>query len=198
MSQLCFICNKFLTKGETVTVSRGMKTLIDASIERGDEFVDYLRSEKSVTVHVDCRKSYIRKSSMAAIKRQHEDEQASTSKVSPPCTRARVSESDFCFKKYCLFCGHKRMKRLKKKSLHHRQKIYNVVTLSFKESVLTVAQDRSDDVSKAVTARINFEYDLIAAEAKYHDNCYKSFLRPNIGGRPFSRWGSKLCDEGNL
>ena len=39
-----------MTKGETVTVSRGMKTLIDASIERGDEFVDYLRSEKSVTV----------------------------------------------------------------------------------------------------------------------------------------------------
>ena len=63
---------------------------------------------------------------------------------------------------------------------------------------MAVAQNRSDDVSKAVTARINFEYDLIAAEAKYHDNCYKSFLRPNIGGRPFSRWGSKLCDEGNL
>ena len=36
MSQLCFIYNKLLTEGETVTVSRGMKTLIDASIERGD------------------------------------------------------------------------------------------------------------------------------------------------------------------
>ena len=45
MSQLCFICNKLLAEAETVTVSRGMKTLIDASIERGDEFVDYLRSE---------------------------------------------------------------------------------------------------------------------------------------------------------
>ena len=105
MSQLCFICNKLLTEGETVTVSRGMKTLIDASIERGDEFVDYLKSEKSVTVHMDCRKSYIRKSSIAAIKRQHEDGQASTSKVRLPRTRARVSESNFCFKKYCLFYG---------------------------------------------------------------------------------------------
>ena len=47
---------------------------------------------------------------------------------------------------------------------------------------MAVAQNRSDDVSKAVTARINFEYDLIAAEAKCHDNCYKSFLRPNTGG----------------
>ena len=105
MSQLCFICNKLLTEAETVTVSRGMKTLIDASIERGDEFVDYLRSEKSVTVRVDCRKSYTRKTSIAAIKRQYEDGQASTSKVCPLRTRARVSESDFCFKKCCLFCG---------------------------------------------------------------------------------------------
>ena len=183
MSQLCFICNKFLTKGETVTVSRGMKTLIDASIERGDEFVDYLRSKKSVTVRVDCWKSSIRKSLIAAIKRRHEDGQASTSKVSPPRTRARVSESDSCFKKYCLSCGDEADEETEKKSLHRRQKMYKVATLSLKESVLTVAQDRSDDVSKAVTARINFEYDLVAVEAKYHDNCYKSFPRPNTSGR---------------
>ena len=117
-------------------------------------FVDYLRSEKSVTVHVDCRKSYIGKSSITAIKRQHEDGQASTSKVSPPRTRARVSESDFCFKKYCLFCSDEADEEAERKFLHRRQKIYNVATLSFKESVLTVAQDRSDDVSKAVTALI--------------------------------------------
>ena len=140
MSQLCFICNKLSTEGETVTVSRGMKTLIDAIIERGDEFVDYLRSEKSVTVHVDCRKSYTRKSSIAAIKRQHEDGQASTSKVSPPRIKARVSESDFCFKKCCLFCGDEADKEAeKKKSLHRRRKIYNVTTLSFKGSILAVA-----------------------------------------------------------
>ena len=36
MSQSYFICNKLLTEGETVIVSRGMKTLIDVSIERGD------------------------------------------------------------------------------------------------------------------------------------------------------------------
>ena len=44
MSQLCFICNKLLTESETVTVSRGIKILIDVSIEKGDEFVDYLKS----------------------------------------------------------------------------------------------------------------------------------------------------------
>lgn len=40
MSQLCFIYNKLLSDGKTVTVSRRIKTLIDASIERGEEFVD--------------------------------------------------------------------------------------------------------------------------------------------------------------
>ena len=47
---------------------------------------------------------------------------------------------------------------------------------------MKIAQDRSDDVSKAIVARMNFEYDLTAAEAKYHDNCYKSFLRSSTGG----------------
>lgn len=60
MAQFCFICNKYLTEGETVVVGRGMPTLIDASVSRGDEFIDYLKSQKSVTIHVDCRKSYTR------------------------------------------------------------------------------------------------------------------------------------------
>lgn len=33
MSQFCFICSKLLTKNESVTVDRGMKTLFDASID---------------------------------------------------------------------------------------------------------------------------------------------------------------------
>lgn len=48
---------------------------------------------------------------------------------------------------------------------------------------MKLAKDRSNDVSEAVIARINFEYDLIASDAKYYDSCYKSFLRPNTGGK---------------
>lgn len=43
---------------------------------------------------------------------------------------------------------------------------------------MKLAESRSDDFSKAVIARINFEYG-----ARYHDGCYKSFLRPNTGGK---------------
>lgn len=42
---------------------------------------------------------------------------------------------------------------------------------------------RSDDVAKAVTAQIDFEHDLVAAGAKYHDSCKKSFSRPTTGGK---------------
>lgn len=159
MLQFCFICNKLLTEDETVVVSRGMPTLIDASVARNDEFTEYLRSEKSVTIHVDCRKAYTRKSSISAAKRQRENEEASISKISPPRTRARVSESSSCFKENFLFCGDEADEEAeKKKPQNLRKKIYKVSTLNFKESLLKLAKDRSDDVSKAVIARINFEY----------------------------------------
>lgn len=38
MSEYCFICSKLLTESDVVTVERGIKTLINASIEREDEF----------------------------------------------------------------------------------------------------------------------------------------------------------------
>ena len=48
---------------------------------------------------------------------------------------------------------------------------------------MEVARTRSDAISKAVVARIEFEYDLVAAGAKYHQDCYTSFLQPITGGK---------------
>ncbi|CAH2083873.1 unnamed protein product [Euphydryas editha] len=203
MSGFCIICKDPLTASENVIVDRGMKTLIAASAERGDEFTDYLKSQKSVAVHVQCRKNYTRRTTIAAVKRQHEEDQASTSKTteyiesktkniiiprgskkSPPRTTAHVSESDFCFKNHCLFCGNEANKEYeKKRAQKYRRKICMVSTLSFKESVLKIAQSRSDDNSKTITARIGFEHDLVAAEARYHRNCYIYFLKPPTGGK---------------
>lgn len=33
-------------------------------------------------------------------------------------------------------------------------------------------------MAKAVLSRVEFEYDLVAAEAKYHNDCFISFLKP--------------------
>ncbi|XP_050514924.1 uncharacterized protein LOC126890119 [Diabrotica virgifera virgifera] len=39
-------------EGEIVAVERGIKTLINASTERADEFLEFLKEQKSVTIHV--------------------------------------------------------------------------------------------------------------------------------------------------
>lgn len=72
MSQVCFICSKPLAESEIVFFffERGIKTLIDSSIERNDGYVEYLKDKQSVTIHVECRKMYTRKSSIAAAKRE--------------------------------------------------------------------------------------------------------------------------------
>ena len=114
--------------------------------------------------------------------RQQDIDQVSTSENSPPRTRARVSESLFCLKKCCLFCGDEANEEAeKKKAKKVRHKIHKVATLEFKESIVKVAWSRSDDEAKKVTARIEYEFDLVAAEAKYNNTCYNSFLRPTMG-----------------
>ncbi|CAH2090972.1 unnamed protein product [Euphydryas editha] len=123
-----------------------------------------------------------------ANKRQREEQEASTSTASPPRTRSRISESAFCFKELCLFCGEKLNEESeRRKSSDFRRRISQVSTLQFKDTVLETARARDDALAKAVLARVEFQYDLVAAEAKYHRDCYANFLRPSTGakmGRP--------------
>lgn len=200
MSEYCFICAKLLTESEIVTVERGMKTLINASIERADEYSDYLKNQKSVTIHENCRKTYTRKSSIAAAnKRQREEQEAGTSTESPPRTRLRSSESAFCYKKQCLFCGQELNEEYeKRKPSDIRRRISQVSTLQFKDSILEIARTRNDTTTKDVLARLEFEYDLVAAEAKYHHDCYTSFMKPSSGlkiGRPKDEATNRAMEE---
>jgi len=43
MEKFCCFCNKTLQNGDTVTVERGLKKLIEASIERNDGKVEQLQ-----------------------------------------------------------------------------------------------------------------------------------------------------------
>lgn len=67
MSEICFICYKPLAESQTVVVERGMKTLIDSSIERNDGNIQYLENKQSVKVPVQCRKVHTLKSNIAII-----------------------------------------------------------------------------------------------------------------------------------
>lgn len=122
------------------------------------EQVNFRKKQKSVTIHEQCRKTYTRKSSIAASKkRQLEGQEASTSSANPSRIRSRVRETAFCFKEQCLFCGLQLNKEYGK------------------------TNSAVDATAEAVLARVEFEHDLVACQAKYHHDCYVSFLRPTTG-----------------
>lgn len=76
------------------------------------------------------------------------------------------------------------VKTVKEKSKNAQRKFYKVATLAFKDSILNITRTRSDDIAKTVIARIEYEYVLVAVEAKYHnDSCYNCFLRPTTGDK---------------
>ncbi|GFW68434.1 uncharacterized protein TNCV_3299761 [Trichonephila clavipes] len=102
MADLCFICNELLSQGNPVNVVRGLKTLIAASIERNDGYINFfLNSSTYVNVHTECRKVYISKNSIAVLKRRIENSKP----LSSPSVPHKRRNEMFDFKKLCLFCG---------------------------------------------------------------------------------------------
>ncbi|CAH0555189.1 unnamed protein product [Brassicogethes aeneus] len=175
MADLCFICDKLLSEGDYVTVVRGTNTLKEASIDRNDGHINYLNTLTSVNVHIECRKLYASKNSIAAANRRFEETGPSTSLTVPRKKRNDV----FDFKRLCLFCGEVADEATEvKKSAKYKRVISKVSTLEFKDKVVKRAEERSDTLGGLVIDRVSYLHDLIAVEAKYHTVCYSNFLKP--------------------
>lgn len=58
MADNCFICGKSLSVGDTVVVERGLQTVKNASADRNDGHLEYLKNVNFVTINVECRKDY--------------------------------------------------------------------------------------------------------------------------------------------
>lgn len=170
MSDKCFICDQLLSDDDVVEVRRGLQTLKNASVSRGDGNIEYLNTVNSVNVHSNCRRNYTNNLSIAAHKRRQEEPSTS---ISP--RKKRISAFDF--KKLCLFCGEEANEVIeRKKEKKYRRVIREVSTLTFKDTVLKAAEARGDKYGRTVKERVNFEYDLVSVEAKYHDKCFSNFL----------------------
>lgn len=152
MEGMCFICSNPLSDGQTVVVKCGIKTLRDVSKERNDGKIEYLRDAIFIEVHIDCRRNYVRKSSIAAFvsKKERKDDGLSTSSsLSPPRTRLRLSEQPFFdFKKLCFFCGNEaNEEKEKKKDEKKRSRISLVSAYAFKDSIIATADKLGGDLA---------------------------------------------------
>jgi len=81
---------------------------------------------------------------------------------------------------------------------HHpeRSKVHKIATIQIKERLLECCRRRGDSWGSEVQERLHGCFDLVAAEAVYHNNCYSRFmLNKQIGksitkgdqGRPFDQ-----------
>lgn len=194
---LCVICGEALNVGKTVTVTRGLQTLFNTSKRRQDGLHEYFSDVNSLTVHSECRKYYTMPSLIAK-----EISQRDHATVCERPTK-RTKDTGFNFKTHCLFCGEEASVKVEtKKAKKYRKVVHQIETLESLNSLKKKAEERKDDKGETVLRRISNVIDLVAAEGRYHENCYASFLTNPVTdktvGRPVNiRMRSafdKLCE----
>lgn len=178
MDEKCIICEDNIISDRCEVNERGLKGLIKASNARKDGKSEFFAGKKKVVLHASCRKMYTRPQTIARdIKVASSEQQPGTSR-SDPCLRS--TQSQFDFKTKCLFCSETIddtfYSSQSKINLHRRRQVYPVRTTKFDESLLTRAKDRNDEWGDTVARRISIVGDLHAADAMYHDDCYKKFF----------------------
>ena len=186
LGKKCFFCDLVIAKSEIVTVGeKGLKTIISTSKERNDNKWVLLEDSKNITVHETCRKNYIRPSTVEKYKRtasMMEQEAGPSGMQSTPKKKTLRTEAgiSFNFCKCCLFCGEEiDEKKERKKPQKYPRDIYEVRSIEFKDSVLNMCTERNDEIGRKVSKRLSGVYDLVAEEARYHDQ-FSSPKRRNL------------------
>jgi len=170
--QMCIICqekSKDPLRDATSLSLQTIKAATDSRTKLRDEkykdAVDrlnhYIGSEEEVTLvwHPKCYAQYTDKNKIQRL--QHKTTGPDSCGSSKPTTR-KSSEGTSVNWEACMFCQH----------IHIKQKLISVCT--FKKSNEILESARYDQVLRV---RLSGVHDLIAAEGKYHLNCYVNFTR---------------------
>lgn len=152
----CYICKK--TQGNFVEVKqKGLISLVKASQMRDD---NKFNVSGTIMVHIECRKSYTRKSSIVSDLKQASASTASN-KSAPPTpikNKVRSSHQSLQLKCKCLFCFEIIPDNFsdiqKKKPVENRQIVCTVSTLNVGHSIVAQAKNQNDVWGKQVEKRV--------------------------------------------
>jgi len=97
--------------------------------------------------------------------------------ISPIKGQLRSARPLFNFKLTCFFCAENIDDNFLKNENKKRRKVFNVRSLTLRDSILQMALKKDDEFGKIVWKRVISEPDLVAAEAIYHHDCYVKFSR---------------------
>lgn len=178
ISNNCAICDKDTSETTVTVTKKGLISLVKASRARGDEkdakFEERFNlKESTLQVHQNCRKVYTHPREILKAGKVLKNEEPSSSKDT-----LRSGSDIFDFKGQCLFCGANVMQAKSQTS-----KIRNASTIEIRDTILTHCRKRNDAWGLEVQKRICSEIDLVAAEAKYHANCFSRFLKQKSHGK---------------
>ncbi len=151
-SKKCFFCDLVIAKNKIATVDEnGLKSIISASKKRNDNKRVLREDKKNITVYESCRKNYTRSSTIQKLKctTSMMDEKASPSNApSIPRRKMLRKEGDrFHLRICCLFCGEEIVEEKEKKPEKYRRHIYEVRSIEFKDSVLNICVERTDETA---------------------------------------------------
>ncbi|XP_045475385.1 uncharacterized protein LOC123686399 isoform X2 [Harmonia axyridis] len=171
---LCSICDTVLINDTDTVVSvkeRGLKKLIEKSIEKEDRKSELWLGKIEVSFHEKCRKSY--PMSTSSIKRKSKlstDPSSShftSSVVGPSILPASTSTNlNFDFVNLCFFC---------KMSLDRKHKRVHLIANKYtQDQILDIARRQNDEFSTELIKRIK-DINLVDCKASYHHKCYVNF-----------------------
>ena len=151
-------------------MSKGIQKIVEYSEKIEDVvFTKYLKekqkNKESVRIHRLCQKDLYNE-----LKRKISVTETVPVKVAKVDTRLSVG-STFTWKKDCFLCE----KPCAIDTKHfNRSDCHQVTTLPFKNKILEVCSERDDNWGLAVQRKALDCHDLIAAEARYHEACYRN------------------------
>ena len=182
----CIICKKSgIVNGESVhsLIERGLITIIDASKIRVDNIhvdIDSQKTEENVVFfcHEKCRKKYTCKITLAKIIERN-------SKLPKAPEREyltrRKNYDPFDYPTHCIICAKRAEFEKFLKSPSDYPRVCKVVLVDatkkslVQQSIVKACEERDDELSIMVRARIEFASDLRAVDAVYHHGCLASF-----------------------
>ena len=193
--QECVICGEKLAPTDRANVgSKGLATLMESSIERGDDLINIWQTKKApFAVHMTCRKNYTRKSTVVSSCKRKGEEVPSCDPV-PKSTKLRSRTPVFNIKEDCLYCS--KAVLIDQRTPTKRKSDYSeVATIEYLQKVTIQANQRKDDWGEEVKMRIQIASDLVAEEGKYHRRCAQLFyLGRQLDSCVFSRQSGRPVD----
>lgn len=171
----CPVCDEDVVKGSkdvSEVKEKGILGHIKASKERNDDKYRSFFDSTSLLIHTSCRKNYTRTDTIKKDVRQ-----ASSSNEEAGPSQLRSSAPLFDFKNHCFLCTRCLNEDIKK-PLNKRRVVHSVETLTVKYRIKEVSSLRNDAWGNEVLGRLSCINDLVAEEAKYHKDCYFSFVKP--------------------